>query len=78
MNAESIAIEPELDLSPGQTREQALKLRAIMDKQGKTGKATLKNFLAIIDENPPLWDTDEEFEEFMGILRELRKSRSTP
>ena len=78
MNAESIAIEPELDLSPGQTREQALKLRAIMDKQGKTGKATLTNLLAIIDENPPLWETDEEFEEYMGILRELRKSRSVP
>lgn len=75
MNAETTAIEPDLDLAPGQTREQALRLRAIMDAQGKPpGSCSLEKILAVIDKHGPLWETEEEREKFLEFVRSIRSS----
>jgi hypothetical protein len=66
--------EPEVALSPGQTPEQAARLRAIVESQGKTGKSTLANLLAITDEQP-LWETEAEREEFLNFVRRVRSTR---
>jgi hypothetical protein len=45
------------------------KLRAIAEKQGTLGKSTFENLLGA---GKVLWDSPEDFERFMEILREIR------
>lgn len=55
-----------------QTPEQAEKLRRIAEKQGTLGKSTFENLLGT---GKQLWDSDEEFEQFLKLLREIRQAK---
>jgi hypothetical protein len=62
-------IKPTRPPLPTQTPEQAARLRAIAEQQGTLGKATFENLLGA---GKDLWETDEEFERFLEILRMSR------
>ena len=55
--------------APGQTPEQAERLRQIAKKQGTLGKSRLENVVRVWD---GLWKSDEEYERFLELLREIR------
>jgi hypothetical protein len=48
------------------------KLRAIAEKQGTLGKATFENLLGA---GRDLWDSPEDFERFLELLREIRHAK---
>ena len=54
---------------PTQTPEQAARLRALAERQGTLGTSTFENLLGA---GKDLWDSDEEFERFLEIVRESR------
>jgi hypothetical protein len=57
---------------PAQTPEQAARLRAIAERQGTQGKSSIENLRAA---GARFWETDEEFDQFMHLLRDIRSSR---
>lgn len=49
--------------------DAAERLRAIMEKQGTLGTST---FEKLFGAGADLWDSDQEFEQFLRLLRESR------
>ena len=54
---------------PGQTAEQAGRLRRIAEQQGTLGKSTFENLLGT---GTHLWESDAEFEQFLQLVRASR------
>ena len=48
------------------------KLRAIMEEQGTAGKSRIEDVIAAAQ---GLFDSDEEYEQFLEILEQIRKTR---
>ena len=57
---------------PDQTPEQAERLRRIAEKQGTLSTSTFENLLGA---GKDLWETDEEFEQFLQLLRQIRQAK---
>jgi hypothetical protein len=54
---------------PAQTPEQAARLLAIAERQGTLHTSNLEHLLGVGKE---LWDSDEEFAQFLQFIRESR------
>lgn len=64
--------EPKTTASMGQTPEQYERLRRIAEQQGKLGTSRLEN-LEGAGQN--LWESEEEFEQFLKLVREIREAK---